>query len=255
MSNGAISLLITFLMKFEEKKLQQNKKYNHPQFSIIWCSSSFLLAEVCRGGRTVQIIWERFNLWLFQTEKSPILRRLPPGPCRHFYKERYSLLCLRGDVAGQEAKIASEAHGLFLLRASFQKKEQKPLVYTFPKPLGTTPGRERVCRGWAVGEGAWPQSPKTGSIQAACPITEKTPERTGRGTHRATVGNPLDSPMPQGEARATLSPGHRRPCQMNRWVSAQQYLASKDRLCKDQVGSHYRTWSWHNLRWKQTNTE
>lgn len=56
MSNGTISLLITFLMKFEGKKLQQNKKYNHPQFSITWCFSSFLLVEVCRGGRTVQII-------------------------------------------------------------------------------------------------------------------------------------------------------------------------------------------------------
>lgn len=90
MSNGTISLLITFLMKFEGKKLQRNKKYNHPQFSIIWCSSSFLLVEVCRGGRMVQILWERCNLWLFQTKKAPIPRRLPAGPCRHFYKPSLS---------------------------------------------------------------------------------------------------------------------------------------------------------------------
>lgn len=66
MSNGAISLLITLLMKFKGKRLKQNQKYHHSagQYNMMVIPLSLL--EVCQGGERLQISLEWFNLWPFQ---------------------------------------------------------------------------------------------------------------------------------------------------------------------------------------------
>lgn len=149
------------------------------------------------------------------------LRRLSTGTYHNFYKEGYSLLCLRERCSRMENKDV-RLTAFYFQKSNFKRRKRRYWCRLFPKPLVTTPKQETESaedEQWERARGGRTRSvgPKTGSIQAACSATEKIPKRIVLGAHQ---GSTQEDPMPQGARRCKAECRIQRPCQVERSVSS-----------------------------------
>lgn len=145
MSNGAISVQITLLIKFKRKRLQLNKKYHH---SLGW----HILIPLLSAGGGVLKWWkctdQRRTVWfhLFWTEKMTQFLRRPPGTYHNFCKEGYHLSPLSQRELKKEGKQWYQTSSLLFPKVLFKKKEEERLLQPFPQTSCDHSRRETVCR-------------------------------------------------------------------------------------------------------------